>query len=103
MEPATSPAILESKYGVLTNFINGSFTASRGGRSLAVISPLDGAPLADMYCSTAADLDAAVNAARAAYSGWSRTTRRRSTSLRRYTANKGMRRGPSRFSLKSAK
>jgi len=75
MEPATSsPVILESKYGSCTNFVNGSFVASKSGRSLAVISPLDGAPLADMYCSTAADLDAAVKAARAAFTGWSRTT-----------------------------
>ena len=65
----SSPA----KYGRLKNFINGVFTASNAARHLSVVSPLDGTPLADMPCSTAADLDAAVAAARAAFAGWSRT------------------------------
>jgi len=65
----SSPA----KYGRLKNFVNGAFTVSSAARHLSVVSPLDGTPLADMPCSTAADLDAAVAAARAAFAGWSRT------------------------------
>ncbi|WP_431216582.1 CoA-acylating methylmalonate-semialdehyde dehydrogenase [Puia sp. P3] len=66
----SSPA----KYGRLKNFIDGAFTASSTGRHIPVVSPLDGTPLADMSCSTTADLDAAVASARAAFAGWSRTT-----------------------------
>jgi len=65
----SSPA----KYGRLKNYINGAFIASTTGRHLPVISPLDGTPLADMPCSTAADLDSAVAAAKTAFAGWSRT------------------------------
>jgi malonate-semialdehyde dehydrogenase (acetylating) / methylmalonate-semialdehyde dehydrogenase len=61
------------KYGTLGNFINGQFSAVSGSRKIAVISPVDGTPLAEMPCSTAADLDAAVKAARAAFPAWSRT------------------------------
>jgi malonate-semialdehyde dehydrogenase (acetylating)/methylmalonate-semialdehyde dehydrogenase len=66
----SSPA----KYGRLKNFIDGAFTASGTGRHIPVVSPLDGTPLADMPCSTTADLDAAVASARSAFAGWSRTT-----------------------------
>jgi len=66
----SSPA----KYGRLKNFIDGAFTASSTGRHIPVVSPLDGTPLADMPCSTTADLDAAVASARSAFAGWSRTT-----------------------------
>jgi malonate-semialdehyde dehydrogenase (acetylating)/methylmalonate-semialdehyde dehydrogenase len=75
MQPAISnPVAVGTKYGRLKNFINGGFTASASGRSLPVVSPLDGVPLADMPCSTAEDLDDAVKSARAAFAGWSRTT-----------------------------
>ena len=66
----SSPA----KYGRLKNFIDGAFTASSTGRHIPVVSPLDGTPLADMPCSTAADLDAAVASAKNAFPAWSRTT-----------------------------
>src|SRR5579859_1890738 len=70
MEPAVTT---ESKYGNLKNYINGGFVAGSAGRSLLVHSPLDGSLLAAMPCSTAADLDAAVAAARNAFHRWSRT------------------------------
>ena len=60
------------KYGILKNYINGQFTAATHQRTIPVISPLDGTPLADMPCSSAADLDQAVQAARAAFPTWSR-------------------------------
>ncbi len=70
---APAPAAATGKYGRLKNFINGGFTGVTPGRSLPVFSPLDGSLLAEMPCSSAADLDAAVAAARTAFPRWSRT------------------------------
>jgi len=67
----TSEAIA-SKYGRLKNYGNGEFT-DISGRTMSVISPLDGTLLAEMPCSTSQDLDQAVKAARAAFPSWSRT------------------------------
>jgi len=67
----TSEAIA-SKYGRLKNYVNGEFT-DISGRTMSVISPLDGTLLAEMPCSTSQDLDQAVKAARAAFPSWSRT------------------------------
>ena len=64
---------MEAKYGRLKNYINGGFVASDSGRSLAVHSPLDGSLLAEMPCSSPADVDSAVAAADAAFPRWSRT------------------------------
>lgn len=64
---------IESKYGRLNNYINGGFVPSNAGRSLLVHSPLDGSLLAEMPCATAAELDAAVVAAKNAFPRWSRT------------------------------
>lgn len=61
-----------SKYGRLKNFVGGEFIPV-DGRSMPVISPLDGTLLADMPCSSAADLDKAVKAAQQAFPVWSRT------------------------------
>ncbi|HEY4151473.1 MAG TPA: CoA-acylating methylmalonate-semialdehyde dehydrogenase [Chitinophagaceae bacterium] len=61
------------KYPRLRNFINGSFTDIASGKTIPVISPLDGTLLSEMPCSSAADLDRAVKAAKAAFPGWSRT------------------------------
>src|SRR5450432_303039 len=62
-----------SKYGRLRHFINGNFVDAAPGRDLPVISPLDGVLLAEMPCSTAAELDAAVIAAQKAFPRWSKT------------------------------
>src|SRR5579859_3071977 len=59
---------------MIDNFINGAFVAGTATRSLPVISPLDGSLLAELPCSTAADLDNAVQAAAAVFPRWSRTT-----------------------------
>jgi len=56
------------------NFINGQFVTGASGRTLPVISPIDGSPLGEVPCSTAADLDKAVQAAAAVFPRWSRTT-----------------------------
>src|SRR6201996_1921058 len=68
----SEPVIVGGKYGRLKNFINGCFAAVASGRSFPVISPLAGNLLAEMPCSSAADLDAAVAAAQAAFPAWSR-------------------------------
>jgi malonate-semialdehyde dehydrogenase (acetylating)/methylmalonate-semialdehyde dehydrogenase len=60
------------KYGSLQNFINGGFAGAGSGRSLSVLSPIDGRALAEMPCSDRNDLDDAVEAARAAFPAWSR-------------------------------
>lgn len=60
------------KYGRLKNFVGGEFI-DVAGRSMPVISPLDGALLADMPCSSTDDLDRAVKAARQAFPAWSKT------------------------------
>ena len=61
------------KYGRLQNFVNGQFIAVSAARTLPVISPIDGNLLAEMPCSSRADLDIAVKTARAAFPKWSRT------------------------------
>jgi malonate-semialdehyde dehydrogenase (acetylating)/methylmalonate-semialdehyde dehydrogenase len=61
------------KYPLVQNYINGQFVNASQARSLPVISPLDGNLLSKVPMSTAADLDAAVKAAKAAFPAWSRT------------------------------
>src|SRR5437868_3254577 len=60
------------KYPAIQNYINGRFTASSSKRTLQVISPSDGALLSTVPMSSAADLSAAVAAAKAAFPVWSR-------------------------------
>lgn len=62
----------KSKYGRLRNFVGGEFI-DVAGRSMSIISPLDGALLAEMPCSSAEDLNKAVKAAKTAFPTWSRT------------------------------
>lgn len=61
------------KYERIRNFINGRFETIQSDRILTITSPADGALLAELPCSTAADLDKAVKAAKAAFPGWSKT------------------------------
>jgi malonate-semialdehyde dehydrogenase (acetylating) / methylmalonate-semialdehyde dehydrogenase len=61
------------KYGRVRNFINGSFTDTTATRSINIISPVDGTPLAEMPCSSVSDLDKAVKAAKNVFPAWSRT------------------------------
>lgn len=56
------------------NFIGGKWVEPAGGESLPVIAPSDGKPFAEIARGTAADIDAAVSAARAAFEGrWGKT------------------------------
>lgn len=64
---------LAMKYAELTNYIGGKDIKSQSNRFLEVISPIDGNSLSRVPMSTADDLDAAVQAAKAALDGWSKT------------------------------
>ncbi|HJT72923.1 MAG TPA: CoA-acylating methylmalonate-semialdehyde dehydrogenase [Chitinophaga sp.] len=61
------------KYGSIKNYINGKLKEAHSERTLKITSPLDGTLLAEIPCSTAADLDEAVEAARTAFPAWSKT------------------------------
>ena len=61
------------KYPAIQNYINGQFVNSSSDRKIDVISPVDGNSLSTVPMSTAKDLDAAVQAAKAAFPGWSKT------------------------------
>ncbi len=56
------------------NFIGGTFVASKSGRTDPVIDPATGETIAEVPSSDAADVDAAVTAAEAAFGEWSQTT-----------------------------
>jgi betaine-aldehyde dehydrogenase len=58
----------------LENFINGAFVAPADGATEPVFNPASGEAIAQAPLSGAADVDAAVTAARRAFDGWSQTT-----------------------------
>ncbi len=61
------------KYSVTQNFINGAFVNSSSSESLDIVSPVNGELLSTVPLSTAADLDAAVAAAKIAFKTWGTT------------------------------
>jgi malonate-semialdehyde dehydrogenase (acetylating)/methylmalonate-semialdehyde dehydrogenase len=61
------------KYGRIKNFINGRFINIESEQTIDIVSPVDGALLAELPCSATADLDEVVAAARAAFQLWSKT------------------------------
>lgn len=61
------------KYPAVRNHINGEFVPTTSTRTLDVTSPLDGSPLSTVPLSNTEDLNHAVEAARAAFAGWSKT------------------------------
>ncbi len=61
------------KYSPTQNFINGKFVDASTSKSMEVISPIDGTLLSKLQMSSAKDLDDAVEAAKAAFPGWSKT------------------------------
>jgi betaine-aldehyde dehydrogenase len=58
----------------LQNFIDGAFADPADGETEPVLNPATGEPIATAPKSTAADVDRAVAAARAAFDGWAATT-----------------------------
>jgi 5-carboxymethyl-2-hydroxymuconic-semialdehyde dehydrogenase len=83
-DPLPAPPVVEVE-GVpvdVRHWIGGRRVAS--GSTFADVSPIDEAELAQVYAGTAAEVDAAVAAARAAFPGWSSMpTAERSALLRR--------------------
>jgi malonate-semialdehyde dehydrogenase (acetylating)/methylmalonate-semialdehyde dehydrogenase len=61
------------KYPPVQNFINGQFVAPSATTTMDVISPVDGNLLSTVPLSSPVDLDAAVQAAKAAFPAWSKT------------------------------
>jgi len=61
------------KYSPVRNYINGKFVNASSGKTLEVISPVDGTLLSTVPLSTSQELDAAVQSAKAAFSAWSKT------------------------------
>ena len=61
------------KYKAIQNYINGKFVDAGTDRTMEVISPIDGTLLSTVPMSSTKDLHTAVNAAAAAFPGWSRT------------------------------
>lgn len=51
------------------HFIGGEWSAASGGETIAVLDPSDGQPFTQLARGTAADIDAAVHAARRAFEG----------------------------------
>ncbi len=60
------------KYAPIQNYINGQFVPATGGKTLEVISPVDGTLLSTVPLSSAADIDTAVKAAKKAFPAWSK-------------------------------
>jgi betaine-aldehyde dehydrogenase len=58
----------------LENFIDGAFRPAQGGATEAVLNPATGEEIAQAPLSEAADVDAAVAAAKRAFESWSQTT-----------------------------
>ncbi|MFG1784145.1 aminobutyraldehyde dehydrogenase [Rhodococcus oryzae] len=59
---------------LLENYVNGRFVASTATDSIEVVNPVDETVVARAPISTKADIDAAVAAAREAFTSWGRTT-----------------------------
>src|SRR6185436_15286445 len=73
--PVTVTAPLRNqtaKYGPARNYIGGQFTAP-DTRLLEVLNPSDGSLLSKVPLSSSEEVDAAVRAGAAAFSGWSGT------------------------------
>ncbi len=64
---------MATQIGTLSNFIDGERVPS-DGETEAILNPATGEELARAHNSTAADVDRAVRAARAAFDGWSQST-----------------------------
>ena len=62
------------KYGRVRNFYGGRFVDSQASEWLDVTSPIDGSLLSQVPMSGRTELDAAVDAAKAAFDGWSKAT-----------------------------
>ena len=62
---------ISTKYPTVRNYISGRFVEQGGAKRLDVTNPADGTVISRVPLSSAADIDRAVQAARAALPGWS--------------------------------
>ena len=65
---------MSQAYPQLQLFINGQWLSADGRKSEPVINPLDESTLGQLPHASAADLQAALQAANAAFEGWKRTS-----------------------------
>jgi malonate-semialdehyde dehydrogenase (acetylating)/methylmalonate-semialdehyde dehydrogenase len=76
MSVTESPVVLipeyKAHYGLVPNYIDGCFVPSESSRILAIDNPATGKEIATVAMSTAAEVDAAAQAAHAAYHEWRR-------------------------------
>src|SRR5882672_9953698 len=66
-------AIETTRYPDIRNYIGGAFVEHDAGRYLDVFNPADGSVISRVPLSAASDVDRAVQAAKAAFPGWSQT------------------------------
>src|SRR3954466_7325116 len=66
-------AIETTRYPDIRNYIGGAFVEHDAGRYLDVFNPAEGSVISRVPLSAAADVDRAVQAAKAAFPGWSQT------------------------------
>ncbi len=64
-------SLIDKKYGL---FINGEWVDAEGGKTFETFNPATGEKLADCADASAADIERAVAAARAAFPAWSKTS-----------------------------
>ena len=67
--PESAPAFIDERYGL---FINGRFVAPKSRKYLDSISPRNGEKLSEIAIAGSADVDAAYQAAAAAFGSWSK-------------------------------
>ena len=63
--------LIDARYGL---FINGEWVDAEGGKTFVTTNPATGEKLAECADASAADVDRAVKAARAAFATWSKTS-----------------------------
>jgi malonate-semialdehyde dehydrogenase (acetylating)/methylmalonate-semialdehyde dehydrogenase len=72
-----TPAVLipeyKAHYGAVANYVDGGFVHSESTRVLPIENPATGAEIGTVALSTAAEVDAAVQAAQTAFAEWRRT------------------------------
>ena len=72
LEPIVLIPEYKAHYGHIPNYINGEFVPSKSDRSLVIENPATGREIGSVSMSTAAEVDAAAQAAQAAFKEWRR-------------------------------
>src|SRR3954462_130021 len=69
----TTEAVNSTRYPDIRNYIGGAFVDGESERYLEVFNPAEGSVISRVPLSASADVDRAVQAAKAAFPGWSQT------------------------------